>query len=926
MPVPLPKAGITIPVNFSVNGAPAAQNAVNGVGNAANNATKKINNATEALNRFHEITRRLRDIVFFSSATLYLTRLMSHLSDEFTLSSNRLFQFYRNANLVAEKQKELIELSNRTRTAFASSAEIYTRTALSTRELGLSEQDRLDIVETLNNSVLLSGATQEEATNGLIQFSQALSAGRLAGDELRAVLEQLSYISEIIAKDLNVDRAALRELGAQGKLTSDILVRAVLGATAKTREEVKNTTVTLGQAFTILRNSIVQMLGTTQSAKTLFSSIADLLVTIARNIETVTRVLVGGGIIIFLNRVYRLILAIQAVKTFPFVFFLTTAIGALATFSSELEVSAELGITLEDVFVSTFSVLLELLQKAAKWLLTLNGYFGTEWRTYFDDFKKGLASVADFLEWLSPAINEVMTITITGIGLVMKGFANLGTGIAEVIIGIRHAWFSAIEAMTDIMNTKLIKPLKDWYVKYVKLAFGINPNSGLKFGVGGKVIGGPEDEDTPEKRIAADNAFAQKIRTLLNAKTPEEIDKQINEALTGAEVASAAAAGGLKSLIEVMRRQGVPRRPGTDDTEINGFLKEIIEPAAKRAIARREKNTNQRVDTALARDLDSFEDPFNEARRRSLTEVTFDLELEKLQARQDLLRLNQTTSQSILDVEEDALKIYEKTGDITGQQILPAKRKELLDTLETNRLLELRRQIYRGIVVDMKDINDKNKELQKLQRDGDISQEQRIRAERKNKIDSLEKATDVLSGFERGYQQVLLSLSDFASQAERTVVNAFQTMEDQVVKFVQTGKFSFSSLVDSILADLTRLLYRQALSGLLGAGDGNPLFGLLGALGGGSPAPLAAAGGAAATPGKGYLVGERGPELFYPTTSGRISPKPIAQGGGSGVNLSVVNVLDPAEITAAISSPSGEQAIVNSIQRNRRTVRRTLGG
>ena len=58
-----------------------------------------------------------------------------------------------------------------------------------------------------------------------------------------------------------------------------------------------------------------------------------------------------------------------------------------------------------------------------------------------------------------------------------------------------------------------------------------------------------------------------------------------------------------------------------------------------------------------------------------------------------------------------------------------------------------------------------------------------------------------------------------AEQAEQAFVNAFKGMEDALVKFVTTGKLNFRDLANSIIADLTRMLIRAAVT--------RPLFGAL---------------------------------------------------------------------------------------------------
>lgn len=91
------------------------------------------------------------------------------------------------------------------------------------------------MAEILNKAMVVGGGTAEENKRALIQLSQGLSAGVLQGDELRSIREQAPYLASVLAEGLNKidDRfigttvGDLKELGAQGELTSDVVIRAL---------------------------------------------------------------------------------------------------------------------------------------------------------------------------------------------------------------------------------------------------------------------------------------------------------------------------------------------------------------------------------------------------------------------------------------------------------------------------------------------------------------------------------------------------------------------------------------------------------------------------------------------------------------------------------------------------------------------------
>ena len=107
---------------------------------------------------------------------------------------------------------------------------------------------------------------------------------------------------------------------------------------------------------------------------------------------------------------------------------------------------------------------------------------------------------------------------------------------------------------------------------------------------------------------------------------------------------------------------------------------------------------------------------------------------------------------------------------------------------------------------------------------------------------------------------------DSAGQIKDGFNNFTQGMEDAFVQFAQTGKLSFKSLADSIIADLIRIAVRKAIV----AAVGGPLGSLFGFANGG---PVQGR-----TP---IIVGERGPELFVPQSAGKIVSNSALRGSGS---------------------------------------------
>lgn len=137
---------------------------------------------------------------------------------------------------------------------------------------------------------------------------------------------------------------------------------------------------------------------------------------------------------------------------------------------------------------------------------------------------------------------------------------------------------------------------------------------------------------------------------------------------------------------------------------------------------------------------------------------------------------------------------------------------------------------------------------------------------------------DWTKGASKAFTDYIDSIKDVSSQTETVFTNAFQSMEDAIVKFATTGKLSIKDLVKTIIAEITRILVRRAIVQFIAmfAGSGNTATGLNLPAGAGNSVNLvnggAFADGGEPPMGKVSLVGERGPELFVPKTMGTIVP------------------------------------------------------
>lgn len=183
------------------------------------------------------------------------------LADDFANLENRLRSTgLEGAGLDLVMQK-LEDSANNTRSSLVGTVELYSRLAVSSKELGVSQNDLIGFTTSLNQAILLSGANANEAQAGLIQLSQGMASGTLRGDELRSVLEQLPAVADVIAKSLGVTRGELRALGTDGKITAQTILKAFKEAGPELGERFAGQVTTGSQALGVLHNKVMEIAG-----------------------------------------------------------------------------------------------------------------------------------------------------------------------------------------------------------------------------------------------------------------------------------------------------------------------------------------------------------------------------------------------------------------------------------------------------------------------------------------------------------------------------------------------------------------------------------------------------------------------------------------------------------------------------------------
>lgn len=227
-----------------------------------------------------------------AALTGYLSASMvASYSEAWTELNNKLSNSVRASESLIDVTQRVFDISQATRSSLDATATLYARLERGTREYNTSAADLAKLTSIINQGFIVSGATAQEAENAIIQLSQGIASGVLRGEEFNSVAEQGSRLMVALADSMGVGIGQLRKMAAEGKLTTDVVVKGLLSQGDAIGKEFAKTTRTMSQAFQEAGNNLTKFLGENTTIKSTISAFSDAVITVSKSLDELSSVL-----------------------------------------------------------------------------------------------------------------------------------------------------------------------------------------------------------------------------------------------------------------------------------------------------------------------------------------------------------------------------------------------------------------------------------------------------------------------------------------------------------------------------------------------------------------------------------------------------------------------------------------------------------
>lgn len=198
-------------------------------------------------------------------------------ADQMSLLNARLKLSTASVQEFSAAQRQLFALAQQNSVGLAETIQLYTRLADPIKRVGGGMTEVIGITDTFQKALQLGGVTAQEAAAATLQFGQALGRGALSGDEFNSIAEASPRILKAIADGANLPIEKLKQLGAEGKLTSDVIGNALLNVRSQVSQEFASLPDTVGKATERMKNDFLAMAGEINEAGNFTAGMAEAL-------------------------------------------------------------------------------------------------------------------------------------------------------------------------------------------------------------------------------------------------------------------------------------------------------------------------------------------------------------------------------------------------------------------------------------------------------------------------------------------------------------------------------------------------------------------------------------------------------------------------------------------------------------------------
>ena len=405
------------------------------------------------------------------------------VSDELTMTTARLDQMnqaFNEINGTATETdtivKQIYASAQNARGSFGDMAAVVAKFGNNARDAFASQDEVIAFANLIQKQMTIAGASTQEASNAMLQLSQALGSGVLRGDELNSIFEQAPNLIQSIADYLDVPIGKIREMAQDGQLTADTVKAAIFSSADDINAKFEAMPMTWGQVWTSFQNSALmafqpvldkvnelanndQFQGFVENAIGLLAQLAVYVLDFFNTLASIGAFISDNWSIIA-PIVYGVIVALIAYAAISGI---VAAVNGAMALSASVHAAAE-AMQAGATFTATaaqYGLNAALMACPLTWIILL-----------IIAVIAAIFAVCNAIAKMTGVANSGFGVITGGINVVIQFFKNLGLSVANIALGIGNAIAAlASNMMTAFHNA--ICSVQSWFYNLLSTALSV---------------------------------------------------------------------------------------------------------------------------------------------------------------------------------------------------------------------------------------------------------------------------------------------------------------------------------------------------------------------------------------------------------------------------------------------------------------------
>ncbi|ATZ62953.1 tape measure protein [Acinetobacter bereziniae] len=285
-------------LNKAQNASKSTENGFNSLSNEARNTANESAQVAKELNETNTSSAKLSTglnglktgLTLIASAFAAVgvglgIRELAQAADSYTNLSARIKIATQDGGNFTQAMSGVHQVALATNSNLTSTADLFTRLNAVGKDMGVTQQQALELTKTVTEAIKIGGGSAEAADGSLTQFIQAMQGGVLRGEEFNSIMEGGYGLAEALARGLGVTTGELRKMAEAGELSSERVVKALQTQSASVQATYDKFPTTISNALQRISTSWEILIGKMDQSNGASATVAQWLVTIANNIQ-----------------------------------------------------------------------------------------------------------------------------------------------------------------------------------------------------------------------------------------------------------------------------------------------------------------------------------------------------------------------------------------------------------------------------------------------------------------------------------------------------------------------------------------------------------------------------------------------------------------------------------------------------------------